>query len=376
MANKSPLEPRLIPDTYRCTWSVPDESGVLHPLPGDLKLSSGLPPEGFIYADIPGVWESDGVTGVASFPQYRSYPTLHGKLINGLDVILYDADTMAWTEGQAIISPKCALVGPYRKSEGEPKFDAFRIQVSHMDSLFGIAPIKSWTIPRGEQVHLAGTWSVEQEPGSTQVWSDSNAKLTLSYSSTVKAADPFYFRMAYSPVCVVELEESASFDTIMAEWINPIHRITALATGRMEEVTYLSMRPEGNGEPNWQTQLQVYGSGITQQPLTSSTSEVMKYKSAFTFKGDGISALDLSRAWQGMNATHHPLLETYGNFLIVRNQHPRARYLLLLQALEGLHGYEHKESEVAEESIHSTQREDLIESLKAAQCSLDHNSNS
>jgi hypothetical protein len=332
-------------------------------LPGDLKLTAEKAPEGYIYANIPGVWGSDGIVNMASFPQYRNYPVLHGKLINGLNVVLYDAEAMAWADERAIISSRCALVGPYRKSGKTPKFNALRIQVSHMDSLYGVAPIKTQTMPHGNLAHLSGTWSVEQEPESTQVWNDSDAKLTLSYSSSVKAADAFHFRMAYSPVCVVELEKAAPLDDILKEWVDPIHRVTALATGGQEEVTYLSLRPESEGEPNWQTQLQVYGSGITQQPYTSSQSQVMKHRSAFTFKGDSVSALSITREWQAMSAAHHPLLETYGKFLIVRNQHPRARFLLLIQALEGLHGFEHKEPETEEDLMHLTEREELIQSL-------------
>lgn len=364
MTPESAIKPRLTPDSYRCTWLIPDESGELHRLQGDVELRSSRPPRGVIYANVPGVWGIGENVNVASFPQFRNYPILRGELINGLDVVLYDAEVMSWADERAIIDPKCALVGPRSTSQGALKFDALRIQVSHMDSLFGVAPIKSHTIPRGERVHLSGTWSVEQEPESTQVWSDSHAKLTMSYSSKISTADPYHFRMTYSPICVIELVEAVSLEDVMSEWVDPIHRLITLATGKGEDLTYLSLRPESEGAANWQTQLQVYGSGVTQRPFTSAKSEVMKTRSVFTYRGDQMSALCLSRLWQKMSSSHHPLVETYGNFIVTKGQHPRAAYLLLVQALEGLHGHEHKAREEARETSYAVEREALLEVVK------------
>lgn len=45
--------------------------------------------------------------------------------------------------------------------------------------------------------------------------------------------------------------------------------------------------------------------------------------------------------WQELTRSGHPLLQSYGTFVGAAQQHPRSQFLLLVQALEGLHGYEH-----------------------------------
>ena len=44
MAEGVPLKPRLEPGQYRGRWSVPDETGALQHLDGDLDLPAGRPP--------------------------------------------------------------------------------------------------------------------------------------------------------------------------------------------------------------------------------------------------------------------------------------------------------------------------------------------
>jgi len=61
---------------------------------------------------------------------------------------------------------------------------------------------------------------------------------------------------------------------------------------------------------------------------------------------------------------HHPLLETYGSSIVIPEQHPRSRYLLLVQALEGLYGYEHKAELQLQEQRHLAMRNMVVSAVQ------------
>jgi hypothetical protein len=146
------------------------------------------------------------------------------------------------------------------------------------------------------------------------------------------------------------------------DWVHPLRDIVALATGRPEKITYLELKPEGDSDRR--RHLQVFGANITQQPYAADETEVRKTKRAFVCYGtdDSPRLLDLCRGWQRAVQVRHPLIETFAAFLNVTRQHPRPRFLLLVQALEGVYGYEHAEQLTAKEAAH---KEKLSQTLAA-----------
>jgi hypothetical protein len=75
--------------------------------------------------------------------------------------------------------------------------------------------------------------------------------------------------------------------------------------------------------------------------------------------------IELTLAWQRLNEEHHPLVETYGAFLGAPSQHPRARFLLLIQALEGLHGFQTRASYDQRKARHTALRNEVLETALA-----------
>ena len=88
--------------------------------------------------------------------------------------------------------------------------------------------------------------------------------------------------------------------------------------------------------------------------------EIDKIQSPLQLKSDEVSLLGLLRKWQELESVHHPLLETYGAMLHAKDQHPRSRFLLLLQAIEGTHGYETKASFDRRQKKHTESRDEVI----------------
>lgn len=148
MTDGVPLKLKLDPDEYRCTWFLPNEDGTTTPVPGDLVLRANDAPRGHLYGDdVPVEWTiSDGSKG-AGFPQTKTYEQLTGKLVNGHDVILLDVELEIWTTDQAVVFPRTALVGLGLPAADQLRFDEIKVQVSALDVVAGIGPLKSFTFP-------------------------------------------------------------------------------------------------------------------------------------------------------------------------------------------------------------------------------------
>src|SRR5689334_2968504 len=106
MADGVALKPRLEPGQYRGRWSVPDESGTVHELDGDLDLTAGRPPTASLSGKVPLVMEHRDGSTMAVFPQRFSHPVMTGALRNGPTVVLIDADVETWHHDQAFVSAR------------------------------------------------------------------------------------------------------------------------------------------------------------------------------------------------------------------------------------------------------------------------------
>jgi hypothetical protein len=340
MTDGIPLKIKPEPGEYRCTLVVPGTDGTLLRLPGDLDLRGGQPPRAAAYGDVPISWDYTSGSKSAGFPQNKTFDVIRGKLLQGQDVLLIDVQMSIWAPERAHLFPRVALVGMGIADHDVLLFDSIKIQITGSDAVAGIGPLKSFTFPASNEDHLSGSWTVEGESASSQEWSDGDASLKLQYDGSLSLGDPYFYRMAFSPVVVIEFSAPVTFDECLRRWVEPVQRVMSLATGRREKITYLSMSPLGGDAPSHQRRLQVYGSGIGQDPFASRNSDVLRVSPAFRIKPDGLSLLNLVREWQRLSDEHHPMLETYGSSVVTSEQHPRSRFLLLIQALEGLHGYE------------------------------------
>ncbi|MEU1495891.1 HEPN domain-containing protein [Streptomyces sp. NPDC005732] len=352
------------PDTYRCTWHLPHDGQIVE-LPGELVLRANRPPEGAVYAEVPGVWTVTGPNKSAGFPQDREFSTVRCSLENGLQAVLVDCVVSIWMPNRAAVYGRYALVGKQLISD-TPLFDRLKVQVSGVDSLFGRAPIKGFRMPVPQGKTETGLWSVEREPESAQEWSDEEVTLTASFDSSTTMADPYYFRMCHSPSVLIDLKNPMGFDDFLKGWVSPLLDFSALALGKPQRITYFAIgnRASAVDRSGWE-RFQVYGSGIHQEPFNSTLKEIRRNHSVVNWSDDERSPLDVLREWQKLVEVHHPLVETYGSFLNVRAQHPRARFLLLLQALEGLHGYENKANEDERAELHRERKANILEALKS-----------
>jgi hypothetical protein len=297
----------------------------------------------------------------ASFPQESNYPLLRARLSSGATATLIDATVSVWFQGQAWITAAAVLLGPHFPAD-EPTFSAVEVQVTGMDSVAGVGPISHVTVPRGPGA-IAGTWCATGNPAAHQEWEDDEAVLSWGYALSASVGDAYFHRLLFSPHATVELyEPRRPLRSLIDLWVDPIRWIVSVATGRSETLSPFSV--SGEDERHQDTTWQVYGSGITQQSFSSRQKDMLAAKSAVRAHADGVSLLAVLRAWQQLAAAKNPILETYGKAVgRLTDQPPRAQFLVLVQAIEGLYATEEKEKRDERIAKHQQQRDELLQRL-------------
>ncbi|MGL5826277.1 MAG: HEPN domain-containing protein, partial [Nocardioides sp.] len=330
------------------------------------------------------VWTDEG-NGQRSmrFPQETTLDHLRARLANGYIVDLVDVSVRFWLPERATIKAASATVGlSFAPAGGQlltavvdadqgaratdasadvPTYSSAEIQVGALDAIAGTSPFSHWTFPNHESPrHLDGDWTISGNPDSTQEWTDEKAQLRLEYDASIAIGNPYAFRFVVSPVVRINLSEPITVREWVDEWADPLRRIASIATGAPQDLTYLAMRsPNESGSPPRWRRRQVFGSGITQSPYQSTEQAVRKASTALHIAADQMSLLEMVRHWQQLTVEHHPLIETYGSMLSIAGEHPRSRFLLLIQAMEGLHGHE-SATTYDERSRQHTQIRDLV----------------
>jgi hypothetical protein len=360
--SKTPLKVRLTPGEYEGYADLPNGQGGHVRRGGTLSLESESQPMLSLHGNVPLVTEtSDGVART-SFPQISRHPTLRVDLATGMEAILLNC-TVDVFPGRALVVAVSALVGRPRGSAteaSEPLFNRLRMQITDCDAVGSPSPLGSMQFPTTFDPDHPATWSVtERFPRETGA-SDGSARVSAGWDGSFSIGNGYEHYVSFSPVWEVSLTKPAHLRELLDDWVIPLHRIVGLSTGRPEKITYLELIPADHGDHRMG--VQVFGGDITQMPYASDESEVIKTDRAFVCYGadDSPRLLELCRGWQRALKERHPLVETFAAFMFVTRQHPRPRFLLLVQALEGLYGHEQVAERQAREQDHIEKRKQAL----------------
>lgn len=373
---KSPLRLLYGPDEYLCTWTVPDNDEGVLALPGSLILRAERWPRGEIYGSVPIKWEEaeGGGSYSAGFPQTIERPVLHGELANGGSVLLLDAVLHYWSDSQGQIIGRAALIGRgssfgWRQPDADgriylnevPTVTAIDCQIGALDAAMGVGPIASVRHPGIHPDNPKDEWAATLNTEANLEWEIDGVRLQVGYDGRMRAADAYEYQLAWSPKATFTLSQEVSYDEALNDCVRALRSVLSIATGRSQPLTYLAVTigDETQGR-------QVFQRDCTQDPYRATTQGVRDAKSAIRAKTDGVSLLDLVLCWASLHRDHHPLIETYGAMLHADDQHPRSRYLLLIQALEGMHGFETADAYSARLTQHQQRRESALDEAKAA----------
>ncbi|SKQ76421.1 Uncharacterised protein [Mycobacteroides abscessus subsp. abscessus] len=343
-------------------------------------------PQGLVFGTAPANWTTDEATGHghAVWPQHVDYPLVYGEMNGGLDILLLDAHLTVFGEkprtgimnfsgANAVFDAWAALVGSGAPSEATPLLiDSGVVQVPHLEAFAGKSPIAE------KRFHIENLYEQEKpefaaiiDKESRQTWQDESAEVSLYYQLSMDVGGWYSFGIAASPVVSVKLTTPVPLSEFLIQWAWPLRELVAAATGRREDITYLTCSPviDGDARPHALRQFQVFNASVSQKPYTSENSLRDKNISAIRIS-EGESLLALLRRWQDLTASENPILNTYDMNAVGPNQHPRARFLLLLQALEGLHGYEYQMEIDERQTKHTVLREPVLSRCKSALAEL------
>lgn len=342
---------------YLITWQVPDRASGHLAIPGLLTVEQGKYPTGILYGDLPIEWVSEGATGVASFPQRHSFDVLTGRLSSGAYVALMNGE-LSYSfpgNGRAIGAFAALSLDIFDTSEHR-KYATIELQIEGLESVAGVAPISHVKMPMksGDEP----VWEAAVDKDAKFTWSAGGTSMTFSYDYSVRALDGYEFRMAFGPVLRLTSTEPLTVADWWLEWVRPLRQLISLLTGAPREVRYLLAVVDGVAPRSHRDQ--VFGWDITHLPVNSTRAAVEEIRSALDLASDNLSLLDLLHSWQRQIAARHPLFETYGAMATATDQHPRSRFLLLLQALEGSYGFENGTKHAADKEKYAVKREGVL----------------
>jgi hypothetical protein len=353
---------------YLCTWKVPDRDKGSTEVPGMLTVEPGRVPRGLLYGKMPIAWIGNGSSRVASFPQRHEFRALTGRLSTGAHIALMNGELSYWLETQGRAVGAFAVLSQQEFDNDEHRrYGSIELQIEGLEALCGVAPISSTTIPGDKTSDQV--WAATVDADARLEWRSGPRTMTFWYSGSFRSFDAYEFRMVFGPVLRLATEEPLTVAEWWLNWVRPLRQLVSLATRAPREIRYLLA---SNAEGPRSLRDQVFGWDITQEPVNSTRAAIEETRSSLNLKGDDVSLLDLLEKWRELEEAHHPLIETYGVMATAEDQHPRSRFLLLLQAIEGAHGFENlAEQKVAQEK-YSLKRAEFLERAKGVLSEQDY----
>ncbi|MEV0247594.1 HEPN domain-containing protein [Nocardia sp. NPDC050712] len=352
-----PLKVLQPPGAYSCRWHLVNNRGdLVVPQPhGTANLLSEQSPSGSISGEVP------SPNSGAAWPDVVECKRLAGELSNGAGVLFINAILrifgqpgeagISYPDGNAEVRAAMALVGPGADLLENSRIRCIRVQVTGLDRVSGWTPIVAMTMPSRTFEMPESTWSVTTRRDGEQDWENVEMRLRVLHAGSVTVHADYQYGVKFTPYLEIDLREPVEALDAYNTVVQPIVRVLSIITGRKEEVTYLEMRPDGADMPF----LQVFARPVRQAPYQPESNKLPNIERALLrCHQDEVSLLEMVDSWQQMTVEQNPIVYTYDPFALGEEQHPRARFLLLLQALEGLSNHENRLSD--RQSAHEKKR--------------------
>lgn len=361
MAVNLPHEPR----EYMCTWHLPkavqdsDENQLVDVL-GTVDLGVRRNPTALFQ----GVLPYASVNGVAEFPQTNDFDCLTGTLSSGIHVALINGQTSYWLQNGGGADGAFAVLSttPFEHNKYR-KYQSIELQIDDLDAIFDIPPtsiaFKKHTDDHDEECII-------NIPTQTYLeWKNQGTQMRLGYARQLRP-DRFNFRTSFAPYLRIDLDEPISLVDWWLQWVVPSCDILEAINGKPLDIMYLLAFEDKDAAGPKRRADQVFRYDIRQDCIKIDENKFNRTHTVINLKQDNINLLDLLIKRRELESSRHPLIETYRSNAVSDDQHPRSRFLLLIQALEGLYGYEHKEEYQRRCEQYAEKRELFLERAKPA----------
>jgi ApeA N-terminal domain 1 len=356
-------DPGVQPGEYGAEWFLDDRT-----IAGELDLAAGRPPVVSLYGDVvPSDWSRGG-----GFPQKHRFGRVHGRTRSGMDVVLTDANIDILFPGRRSLGvARHAIVGMGVADVPNDAYPRLRFQITELDLLFGCAPIKSVSWPEAGTPHLHGQYTIEVNSDADFEWEDAaSITLSCSYDLQVSLGTFHAHRVVFAPVVAISTDSSLTVDEWIAQWVMPLLRLAALATRRPQRLSWLTVNTRSHDpsvkEEHHDVIGTVFGSGIEQAPYEAEYREEWREfenRPLFTLASLPMPLPSLIRRWRSLESAQNPFIELYTLALRHTDLPARARYLYLMQALEALHSFDHREDDEKDRRAYAARRTAALETL-------------
>jgi hypothetical protein len=261
------------------------------------------------------------------------------RLRSGVAVTFHDCVFEMWSENRASVYAKFAIAG--RGPAPSNSVIEARVQVTHLDRISKLTPLVGVTTPTDE----ATDWRIERSPSLWTSWEGDEADLDLGFYSKTNVYDPWHPVIRFSPVAVFKFHESVTIEDALKNYVEPLRGVASISTNNASTVTYIELVFTGSERDGLGRirPAQYFGTGVSQDPFAAQSRLSNKTHARVQYGSDSSSLLVAVQRWRKHSADQHPLFTTYASLQGLAADHPRSRFLLLMQALEGLHGTEQKE---------------------------------
>ena len=354
-----PHEPR----EYMCTWHLPkavqdSEDDQLVDVLGVIDLGVRRNPTALFQGILPYASDSGG----ARFPQTSNFNCLTGTLSSGIHIALINGQTSYWLQNGGGANGAFAVLSttPFEHNKYR-KYQSIELQIDDLDAIFDIPPtsiaFKKHTDDHDEE------YIINIPTQNYLEWKNQGTQMRLGYARQLRP-DRFNFRTSFAPYLRIDLDEPISLVDWWLQWVVPLCDILEVVNGKPLDIMYLLAFEDKDATGSKRRADQVFRYDIRQDCIKIDEKRFNHTHAIVNLKQDNINLLNLIAKRRELEASRHPLIETYRSNAVSDDQHPRSRFLLLIQALEGLYGYEHKEEYQQRCERYTEKREAVLKQIE------------
>ena len=359
MAVNLPHEPR----EYMCTWHLPKavrntDGDQLVDVLGTIDLTGRHHPTASFQGILPYASDSGG----ARFPQTNNFNCLTGTLSSGIHVALLNGQTSYWLHNSggangafAVLSTTSFEHNKYRK------YQSIELQIDGLDAIFDTPPT---SIEFRKPIDNHDEEYIINIPTQNYLeWKNQGTQMRLGYARQLRP-DRFNFRTSFAPYLRIDLDEPISLVDWWLQWVVPLCDILEVVNGKPLDIMYLLAFEDKDATGSKRRADQVFRYDIRQDCIKIDEKRFNHTHAIVNLKQDNINLLNLIAKRRELEASRHPLIETYRSNAVSDDQHPRSRFLFLIQSLEGLYGYEHKEEYQQRCKRYTEKREAVLKQIE------------
>jgi ApeA N-terminal domain 1 len=329
-------------------------------LAAQLDLDAARSPQGEIFG-----WPAEERAGVRTFPQpAEQFPLLKCDLRAGWEVLLVDATVQARFPERASLQASLAVAGHGISADPGRSFPQASVQVTEGHRLFARAPLTKVTFPTTMPEAGKVDFSVEVDRDANVTYSSGGTEMRCRYWVHTSLTDYRRFFVRTAPV----FELRSATPLTPNEWITshvlPLRELVILATLEPQTVAWATLDDghEGASTEGITRSFQLYSRDIQQAPYAPTADPHKESRTLFSFPELPYSPVELLRRWEELRTAHRgfvrPLMQG-----LTEQMNPRARFLFLAQALEGLHTETAGEAPIPLEQ-HRAKRKEVLQAVK------------